>query len=91
MFTEVDAQTWSLVGATAMSGWVAVNGVRQGFAELDFPGHPCLLALDFLPPCRAGDVLKLRRHRGRVRIAVDLAATARAQKKLLRLWSLLRA
>lgn len=83
----VDRATLSLLGVPADAASVAVAGVRQGFAELDFAVGPRLVALDFLPRCAPGDVLKLSARGQAVEIAVDAQATREARARLLALWS----
>lgn len=82
----VDRATLSLLGVPADAASVAVASVRQGFAELDFAVGPRLVALDFLPPCAAGDVLSLSPSGQAVEIAVDPKATREARARLLELW-----
>lgn len=83
----VERATLSLLGVPADAASVAVATVRQGFAELDFAVGPRLVALDFLPPCGAGDVLSLSARGLSVEIAVDIEATREARARLLSLWS----
>ena len=56
-----------------------VERLRTGFAVLQTDDGPLEVPLDFLPACRPGDVLSLRRDGTQVRIAVDVRATARAR------------
>jgi hypothetical protein len=84
----VDRATLILLGVPRGASSVSVSRVSQGFAELDFAIGPRLVALDFLPPCVAGDVLALKPAGGAVQIEVDARATARAHRKLLKLLEL---
>jgi hypothetical protein len=85
----VDRATLTLLDVPKGETQTRVTAVRQGFATLDFEAGPRLVAMDFLPDCQPGDVLALQPRGRSVRIAVDVAATAKAHAKLIRLWQLI--
>lgn len=69
-------------GPVALASVVRAQG---GFAALETPAGVRQIARDFLPPCVAGDVLRLTRHGAQVRFEVDAAASKKAADRLRRL------